>query len=349
MRLDILLEGTTRGDAITDQALAQRDWLRTSGVQSDLFARYIHPSVADDVRPFAQFRGGKRPVIYHHSIDSEVGAALIKRNQPLILVYHNITPAHFFKGIDPFWEEKMVNGRKQIASLLPHVTLAFADSSVNAAELVEIGFTPPIVLPIHVEKTDNVELNQTLAQKLDGEDAVLFIGRFAPNKRQADLVKLFYHLKRVRPSARLYLVGDPWTVGYDRWTDNLTHEFDLRDIITQTGKVSTQDLQTYLHYCKLYLSMSEHEGFGKPLIESMVAGLPILAFAEPGVSNTLGDAGVQFTEKRYPELAELVDLILSDESLRERISGQQKERVTRFMAENVRALFLDTLRSADLL
>lgn len=348
MRLDILLEGTTRGDAITDQALAQRDWLRTAGVQSDLFARYIHPSAADAVRPFAQFRGAKRPVIYHHSIDSEVGETLIQRAQPLILVYHNVTPAHFFKGIDPFWEEKMVKGRKQLVALRPHVRLAFADSSVNAAELRELGFASPVVLPIHVEKWARVEVNRALAEKLDREDAVLFIGRFAPNKRQADLVKLFYHLRRVRPSAHLYLVGDPWTVGYDRWTETLIRELDLRDTVTLTGKVATTDLHTYLRHSKLYLSMSEHEGFGKPLIESMLAGLPILAFAEPGVSSTLGDAGVQFTEKRYPELAELVDLLLNDESLRARIVARQSMRVERFMAENVRRLFLNTLRSANI-
>ncbi len=349
MRLDILLEGTTRGDAITDQALAQRDWLRASGVQSDLFAQHIHPSVADDVRPFAQFRGTKRPVIYHHSIDSAVGASLIKRAQPLILVYHNVTPAHFFKGIDPFWEEKMVLGRAQLVALHPHVQLAFADSSVNADELRELGFASPIVLPIHVEMAEDIAVNPTLAQRLDGEDAILFIGRFAPNKRQADLVKLFYHLRRVRPTARLYLVGDPWTVGYDRWTDNLTRELDLHHAITQTGKVSTTDLHTYLRHCKLYISMSEHEGFGKPLIESMLAGLPIMAYAEPGVSSTLGETGIQFKEKRYAELAELVDLILADQSLRERIAARQRSRVTQFMAQNVRALFLATLRSAEII
>ncbi len=349
MQLDILLEGTTRGDAITDQALAQRDWLRANGVQSDLLARYIHPSAANDVRPFAQFRGAKRPVIYHHSIDSEVGAALIQRAQPLILVYHNVTPAHFFKGIDPVWEMRMVKGRKQLAALRPHVRLAFADSAVNAAELRELGFVAPVVLPIHVEKTPDIEINHLLAEKLKRQDAVLFIGRFAPNKRQADLVKLFYHLRRVRPAAHLYLVGDPWTVGYARWTETLTHELNLHDSVTQTGKVSNQDLQTYLRYSKLYISMSEHEGFGKPLIESMLAGLPILAFAEPGVSDTLGDAGIQFSEKRYPELAELVDLLLSDKSLREGIAARQLVRVEKFTAKNVRTLFLNTLRSANFL
>ena len=43
--------------------------------------------------------------------------------------------------------------------------------------------------------------------------------------------------------------------------------------------------------------MSEHEGFGVPLVESMLMRVPVLAYAATAVPFTLGGAGVQFTRE----------------------------------------------------
>ena len=51
--------------------------------------------------------------------------------------------------------------------------------------------------------------------------------------------------------------------------------------------------------------MSEHEGFGVPLVESMLLDVPVLAYRAGAVPGTLGGAGVLFDEKRLDEVAEM--------------------------------------------
>jgi glycosyltransferase involved in cell wall biosynthesis len=95
-------------------------------------------------------------------------------------------------------------------------------------------------------------------------------------------------------------------------------------------------LVTYYRLADIYVSMSEHEGFGKPLIESMYFGIPVLAYAAAGVPETMGGAGVLFREKDYEALAELVDIIVKDETIRDRIVARERERVKEFLEPSVR-------------
>jgi len=96
---------------------------------------------------------------------------------------------------------------------------------------------------------------------------------------------------------------------------------------------------TYYRNCDLYLSMSEHEGFGKPFIESMYLGLPIMAYRSAAVPSTLGETGLLFTQKDFEALAEVVQIIISDHSLQNRIIRHQKERVQNFLEPVVKEIF----------
>ena len=126
-------------------------------------------------------------------------------------------------------------------------------------------------------------------------------------------------------------------------------ELGLSENVFLAGKVSHQDLLTYYNTADLYISMSEHEGFGVPLIESMYCRLPVLAYGAAAVPYTMGSAGVIFTEKRFAELAELVGLLLSDESFRRRLIARQTERVQVFLEPQVRQLFEGILGKLQLL
>jgi glycosyltransferase involved in cell wall biosynthesis len=106
---------------------------------------------------------------------------------------------------------------------------------------------------------------------------------------------------------------------------------------------------TFFRMADLYVSMCEHEGFGKPLIESMYLGLPVLAYAAAAVPSTMGGAGVLFHDKDYESLAEMVDLLVEDLHLRQRIISGQNERVRTFLEPTVRKLWANYLKKLGLL
>jgi len=352
VNLHQFMTGAAEGDAITGHATIIRQWLRDLGWNSQIYAHHIHPSVEEDVQHLSRYRRKRDEhwAIYHHSIGSDVPDFLAKQQLNLLLIYHNITPTTYFARSDPMRMELARKGRAQLLSLREQTGLAAADSAYNELELLEVGYenTAVLPLPLNQEKFD-LPLNETLAAQLQQSGPrLLFVGRLAPNKKQEDLVKLLYYLRRLEPSAHLYLVGDRWEIGYDKWIEAMAADFEIGAGLTLTGKLSQQDMVTYYKNSDLYVSMSEHEGFGLPLIESMYCSLPILAYGTTAVPYTMDDAGVQFYKKDYEALAELIQLLMRNDALRQRVVARQHERVRSFLEPEVRAQFERLLRTVGL-
>lgn len=332
------LAGATTGDAISDHAFDIQRWLREWGWDSSIYAWHSDASVADRVLPLSAYRrsSDEQFAIYHHSTGSESAEFLLRHKLPLILIYHNITPPAFLRHVDAAWQHIADQGTRQLTALRPQTMLALGVSPLNQRELDTLGFTNTGVLPIALnEAAYDFPDDPATVQALAGRETLLFVGRFAPNKRQEDLVKLLAMVCRIRPNAYLALVGDPWTVGYDQRVRQLAASLGVADRILLPGKVSPAALTTYYRHAAVYVSMSEHEGFGKPFIESMYFGLPLLAFGAEGVAETVDDAGVLFERKEFGRIAAAIDLLIEDNAMRNRLQERQKQHVQQFLAPAV--------------
>ncbi len=335
-----VIVGAMIGDAITDEALLIRRWLREAGYRSEIYAESIHPALEHDVRSWYTYRrhAGEARLIYHHSIGTSVVDRLLELPLRLILIYHNVTPPAFFAAVNPALARQLQLGHEQLATLRELTDLALADSAYNAEDLRQAGFEHTGVLPISLDPdrytlAPNPELQ---ARFQNSGPRLLFVGRMAPNKKQEDLIKLMYYYRRIDPAARLLLAGDPWVPAYDQWLRELTAHLGLRDAVVFVGHVSQADLVTYYGLADVYVSMSEHEGFGKPLIESMYLGVPVLAYAAAAVRGTLGEAGLLFRHKHYEALAEAVDVLVRETPLRRRIIARQRDWARQFLEPAVK-------------
>lgn len=339
--------GATPGDAITDHALLIRRWLREAGFESEIFAEHIHPALEKEIFSALTYKPKRDEefIIYHHSIGSPVVERLTKFPLKLILVYHNITPPEFFTSINPALARELEEGVRQLQILKRHTKLALAVSPFNEQGLHAAGFSNTAVLPLALdEKRYNIPSAANLVAKFEQSGPLLlFVGRLVPNKKQEDLIKLLYYYRRLEPTARLVLVGEKWLAEYVRWLQDFVRDLGLEDSVLFTGHVSQQEMITYYRLADLYISMSEHEGFGKPLIESMYFDLPVLAYKAAGVPYTLGGAGVLVKRKEYEAIAELIDLLITDTDLRHKIMARQRRRVQDFLEAGVQKRLYESL------
>jgi glycosyltransferase involved in cell wall biosynthesis len=162
-----------------------------------------------------------------------------------------------------------------------------------------------------------------------GQINILHVGRIAPQKKIEDLIRVFYLFqKRYRPDSRLILVGtDGGLRNYGRALKQMAEDLGLTEKIRFAGFATFRQLITYYHQAQAYLCLSEHEGFCVPLMESMFFGLPVLAYLTGGIPETLGGSGIGIVEKNWEEIAELLNLAVSDQAFRETIVAGQKERL----------------------
>jgi glycosyltransferase involved in cell wall biosynthesis len=331
-----LMPGFAYGDAISNQALVIREYLRSCGYKSDIFFEHIDQRVAHEGKvAHPKSISHQAGLIYHHSIGCEVTDYAIAHSGPKCLVYHNITPAKFFLPYRPEVAQLLEKGRAELTQLAQHFPLSVGASAYNAAELVASGFPEPRVLPIAVDPTSwDLPADAELMRQLqDGKSNLLFVGRISPNKRQDHLLEAFAHYLTMDREARLILVGGgDINEPYYRHIINTIQKLRLTEYVMLPGQVNNAQLMAFYRTAHLFWSMSEHEGFCVPLVEAMWFDVPVLAYKSSAIPETLSEAGIMFTTKdNLVQVAALAKVIMKDKLLRSKIIEAQRRRREDFL------------------
>jgi glycosyltransferase involved in cell wall biosynthesis len=337
MRIDQWVPALHWGDAIGEAALLMRDAFRRWGHQAEIYALEIDDVLKEQGRPFSEFSAGASDdvVILHYALVSPLTQALIEHRGRRVILHHNVTPPEFFAGVDDELARICALGRDQLPLLRRHVDLALAVSEFDRGELLAAGFPRTGVVPLLLDFARYRQpANPVLTHLLDdGLVNLLFVGRVSPNKRHDDLIRVAAYWKRcIGADVRLLLVGKlPRRRAYFDALQHLFYDNALTPAeVVFTGHVAHDDLLAYYRSAHVFLSMSEHEGFAAPLIEAMLTDVPVLAYRAAAVGETLGEAGVQFSEKRIDEVAEMAERLARDASLRAAVLDGQRRRLTAF-------------------
>ncbi len=70
----------------------------------------------------------------------------------------------------------------------------------------------------------------------------------------------------------------------------------------------------------------------------MHLGIPVLAYNSTSIPHTLNGVGVMVNEKRYDEIAEMMDLLMENQELRTAIVEKQRQRLEFFKKPRLESL-----------
>jgi glycosyltransferase involved in cell wall biosynthesis len=335
--------GLSRTDAITNEAFVMRDIFRSWGYRSEIFceSRRVPLELRREAGDAAAYAAECRPddaVLLHLSIGSPVNEVFQALRCRRALLYHNITPPAYFRLVNEETATNLARGRTQLRALAGAAEINLADSCFNAQELRMMGYRDPEVLPLIID-FDRLSARRdraVLRRFSDSKKTVLFVGRCAPNKKLEDALTAFFHFQRfVEPQSRFVHVGS--FAGTERYYHLLltqSREMGLQDVHF-SGAVRQSTLNALYAVADVFLSMSEHEGFCIPIIESMHHDVPVLAFEAAAVPETMDGAGVLFREKRHDIVAEMMGKLAGDTALRSAVLRGQRERLNRYRTRNL--------------
>lgn len=347
-----LVAGYREGDAISNTANLMREVFRAWGFESDIFCEQGYASkgkvsVTRDLSALHKILNPDDIAILHLSIGCSANQVFEQLNCRKVIVYHNITPPSYFELVGQSTAKMLSDGREQMAHLAGIADLNVADSQYNADELIAAGYKDVKVLPlpINLDMFNHSDRNRaTLSEFNDGRYNILFVGRFAPNKKLEDLVEAIYYLSKVEPNVRFIHVGS--IVGMEAYHALVEAKVKALGITNvEFLKAVPQDvLNACYASAHAFLCLSEHEGFCAPLVEAMLHQIPIFALSAAAVPETLDGAGVLFDQPpNYPVIAESIAEVLHNQSLRDAVIARQDMRVqairNRDLSAELRSLF----------
>jgi len=351
MIIEQFLPALHYGDAVGDSALTLHRYAASRGVESRIIALTRDESVKDLALGFEDYRENPRSLkILHYAVASPLTDFFRQAPGKKAMIYHNVTPSHFFVDFSDFLVRFTREGREHLRRLTDSFDLAVAVSRYNAAELTELGFPRVTVFPLlaNLDAYDGEYSRAFFEQLRDERRNLLFVGRLTPNKKIEDLIKMvFFYKKYLSSAVRLVVVGNPRTLPvYARALNDLAARFLLTaEDVVFTGHLPFAELLAAYRAADLFVSMSEHEGFCLPLLESCHFGLPVLAYAAAAVPETLAGAGVLFSDKRSDRVAALAEKIVEDEPLRSVLAERGRQRVVQYRREADPALLLRQLEA----
>ncbi|MGH9054759.1 MAG: glycosyltransferase [Acidimicrobiales bacterium] len=330
MRVDQLLPSLVTGDAISAHAAGLQQALVDLGHRSSIYVGEPGPAPMPGVatRRAEEMDGGADAILYHLSVGSALTDRFLACGGRKVVVYHNITPPHFFEGWDPPVAEIMRQGYRDLQRCAPLVILGAGVSEYNRQALRAVGFARTALLPVPLAEAGPAPaatapagtLGAELAERRRGGPLWLFVGRIAPNKCQADVVRAFAAYRRAaQPGAVLLLVGVAFTASYRDAVLDLAGRLGVADAVLVRGPVSDADLEVAYCAADVLVCLSEHEGFCVPLTEAMQHRVPIVAYAAGAVPETAGDAAVLLSTKDPVVVAAAVDEVLSSPVLRDEL------------------------------
>jgi glycosyltransferase involved in cell wall biosynthesis len=185
-------------------------------------------------------------------------------------------------------------------------------------EVTPLGARPSAVRPIAPD---------VLRAQLDLGDArvLLCVAQKRPYK---NLLQLIRALPALDEDVVLVLPGSP-----------TPHEGELRALARELGVaarvrfpdwLSEEQLEGLYALSSVFVLPSLIEGFGMPVIEAMLRGLPVACSKIPALTEVAGDAALTFDPERQEELTAAVRRLLDDRGLAHELVQRGLERAQAF-------------------
>lgn len=153
----------------------------------------------------------------------------------------------------------------------------------NVAEFYDANI-PCDLIPLGIPRVEFDQPNRAEFDLADDDFVLITIGRLVSRKGVDQLVEM---MARMRDSkAKLVVIGGG--PKQEEW-QALCTEKGVADKVIFAGQASDDDKNKLLACADLYVSTSQHEGFGLVFLEGMAAGLPVVCYDHGGQTDFVAD------------------------------------------------------------
>ncbi len=330
--------GTTYGDAVTNSTLYIKDLLKSFGFSTKIYAGHVASELSNDIEWHHNLKPSRNDIVFiHHALGHALGDWLIDLPCRKVLVYHNITPGKFFPKNSPV-QSDIKKGHQQLYDFHESgIKNVISISDYNKIDLNKVGYENIKTIPLlfDIREFNAKQWNKKLVTTEKKIPTILFVGRVVQNKCQHELIEVARYLKAISETPfQMILVGNYRKEdAYYQLLMRKIQEYNLHDWVHFTGKVLQEDLYGWYRASHCFVCLSEHEGFGVPVVEAMNFGLPVVGYDSSNIAYLLKNCGLLIKEKKPPAIASLIKLVLENEATRKTIIDKQNEALSQFDPE----------------
>lgn len=274
-----------------------------------------------DWKRYEKIRDKSDVIIFHFGAFAPLVERVLDLPNPRGLFFHNITPPHYFYDWDSEAATVCAKGYQQLWAISVEFDVIGSPSIYNLSVFEEklLKQLNVVVVPPYVE------ILSYPATGLSVEELpLIYVGRRVPHKKVESLIKTVAYLRNgFRIPAVLVFTGWPENTAYDRALTKYATDLGVATSLRFVGSLTETQLQELYRSSPAYVSFSQHEGFGLPLLESIALGVPVIAARHAAVPEVLGKAGVLFNDDQMLDVCKLLMGLYEDKVARQKLGALQ--------------------------
>ncbi len=275
----------------------------------------------------------------YHGLSNELPVGIERCGVATVLTMHDVlflTSSELYPFVD-----RQIYKRKYLASCR-RADRIIAISESTKSDLVDIVGLEPERIDVVRQGCDPVfyqtatqERKQQVKERFDlPEEYILTVGALEERKNHE---LIFRAMKRMKDDVRLVVVGHE--TKYAAHLRRRVEGLGLSARVLFRHEVATSDLAVVYGLASVFVFPSMGEGFGRPILEAMASGVPVVTSEDRCLRETGGEAAVYVDSDDEGELSVVLDNLLENRELRETMMERGKKRAALFsdaeIAENL--------------
>ena len=179
---------------------------------------------------------------------------------------------------------------------------------------------------------DPASVREVVARLKLPQPYILYVGTLEPRKNLPALVESYRRLVEAGAIKEHLVLAGKLGWGYEALLKQISVPA-LRGRVHLAGYVDQKDLPAVYAGARLFVYPSLHEGFGFPPLEAMACGVPVISTRSSSLAENLERAAELVAPDDIAGLADAMQRLLTDDTLRAKRQGQGLEQALQYRWE----------------
>lgn len=251
-----------------------------------------------------------------HGLSHEIPFGINKTNIKSIVTIHDIIYKTFPKMYSPI-DRKIYDAKFRYACDKSDVIIAISESTKNDiirfynTDAAKIKVIHQAINPIFYNDNTNTDIKHLGLPN----EYLLYVGSINSRKNLLNIVKAYQY---INTSDRIPLVVVGNGRGYKKEVLKYIYENNIEKYIIFFDSIEdTKVLKQIYKNALVFIYPSFYEGFGLPVTEALLSGLPTITSNTSSLPEAGGDAAYYINPHKAEEIAEAIKLLCTDTNERE--------------------------------
>lgn len=258
-------------------------------------------------------------------------------NKPFVLTYHDLIKEKLHLS-------HLDNGTLETKQLLldkaSQVIAISENTKVDILSYFDIN-PDKITVVYHSSMFNSMETYIDKTLKLPS-DYLLYVGTRNYYKNFDNLIASLIPIFKKKPSLKLICAGGG---NFNELETQKLKEIGLYDRIIQMGFSTDNTLYHLYKNAIAFIYPSLYEGFGIPILEAFACGCPVILSNTSCFPEVAQDAGMYFNPNEAEEMSQVIEQVIMDKALQEKLRANGFKRQSDFSAEKTARKTLDVYKS----